>query len=93
MAVCRIIETGATPEQYDQVSQGVGVSADNPPPGGILHVAAKGDDGQIRIVDVWESREQAEEFMERVRAAREEAGMGGDEPQITYLEVHRLIQA
>ena len=30
MAICRIIETGATPQQYDQVRSKLGVE-DNPP--------------------------------------------------------------
>jgi hypothetical protein len=46
----------------------------------------------MRIVEVWDSREQAEEFGEKVRAVREEVGVGGDEPPVTYLEVYNLIQ-
>jgi alkanesulfonate monooxygenase SsuD/methylene tetrahydromethanopterin reductase-like flavin-dependent oxidoreductase (luciferase family) len=92
MAICRIIETGATPEQYDRVSESLGVG-DSPPPGASLHVAARSDDGTIRIVEVWDSRQQAEEFGEKVRAARQAAGADGNEPTITYLEVHKVIQA
>jgi hypothetical protein len=89
MAICRIIETGRTPEEYDQVRAKVGVG-DSPPPGATLHIAARRDDGKIRIIEVWDSREQAEEFGEKVRAAREEAGFGGEVPPITYFEVHHL---
>ena len=92
MAVCRIIETDRTPEEYDLVRAKVGVG-DSPPPGAKLHIAARGDDGKIRIIEVWDSREQAEEFGERVRAARNELGFGGGMPPITYFEVHRHITA
>jgi hypothetical protein len=94
MAICRIIETGVTPEEYSQVSERLGLG-DSPPPGSQLHIAALGDDGTVRIVEVWDNREQAEEFGEKVRVAREAAGVGGDggPPAIEYLEVHRVVQA
>ena len=92
MAICRIIEAGVAPEEYDQVREKLGLG-DQPPPGANLHVATVGDDGKIRVVEVWDSREDAEAFTEKVRAAREDAGVGGDIPSITYMEVHRLQQA
>jgi len=92
MAICRMIETGATPDQYEQVRARVGLG-DEVPPGGVLHIAAKGDDGMIRVIEVWESREQAEEFTKKVMAAREDLGIGTDRPMIQYLEVHRLAQS
>jgi hypothetical protein len=93
MAICRIIETGATPEEYGRISERLGLE-DSPPAGAQLHVAALGDDGKIRIVEVWDSRDQAEEFGEKVREVREAAGVGGGgPPAIEYLEVHRVVQA
>jgi hypothetical protein len=91
MAICRIIETGATPEHYEQVRSKLGVE-DSPPPGGLIHIAAKGDDGTIRIVEVWETREHAEEWTDKVRAVRQELG-SDTTPQITYLEVQRVLTA
>ena len=92
MAICRIIQTPATPEQYDQVRERVGVGEGSLPPGGQLHVAAIGEDGRIQIFEVWDSREDAEAFGEKVQAAREELGVGvGQEPTITYLEAHRVV--
>jgi hypothetical protein len=38
---------------------------------------------------VWDSREEAERFTERVRAAREEVGVPGP-PSIAYMDVHSL---
>jgi hypothetical protein len=45
MAICRIIEAGATPDQYEQVRARNGLG-DEVPPGGVLHIAAKGDERQ-----------------------------------------------
>jgi hypothetical protein len=91
MAICRIIETGATPEQYDQVTERLGIG-DSPPAGAQLHAAAIAGDGKIRVLEVWDSRDQAEQFTERVIAARQEAGVT-QQPSITYMEVHNLLQA
>ena|SRR5215831_11329909 len=91
MAICRIIETGATPEQYEQVRSQLGVE-ESPPPGGLIHIAARGEDGTIRIIEVWETREHAEEWGEKVRATRQELGLvGATPPQITFLEVQRVM--
>jgi len=90
MAICRIVETGVTPEQYDQVRGRVGVS-DSMPNGAQLHIAGRGENGKIQIIEVWDSRDQADEFTEKVRAAREELGISG-QPTITYLEVYNLIR-
>jgi hypothetical protein len=62
MTISRIIETGARPEQYDEVSGRL----ETAPVGRLIHVAAKKDDGTIRVVEVWESRDQAEAFGEKV---------------------------
>jgi hypothetical protein len=89
MAVCRLVETDATPEQYDQVIAKVTASGASTA-GRTLHIAAVGEDGKIRIADVWDSRSQAEAFGEAVRAAREELGVA-EPPSISLLEVHNLI--
>jgi hypothetical protein len=91
MAICRIIDTDVTPEQYEQVRDKLGVR-ESPPAGGQLHVAAKGDNGKMRIIEVWDTREQAEAFGDRVLAVRKEMGIGGDSmPPTEYLELHTLM--
>ena len=91
MATARIIETGITTAEYDTMRERLGIT-DAPPPGGAFHVAATGEDGKVRIVEVWDSREQAEAWGEKVAATRAEAGIGGDAPTIEYLEVHKIVQ-
>jgi hypothetical protein len=91
VATARIIETGITPAEYDTMRERLGVG-DTPPPGGVFHVAAIGEDGKVRIVEVWDSREQAEAWGEKVAASRAEAGIVGSPPAIEYLEVHSIVQ-
>jgi hypothetical protein len=91
MAICRIIDAQATPEQYEEVRSRLGVG-DSPPPGASLHVAAVGEDGKMRIVEVWDSREAAEDWTKKVMATRDELGVGEGRPSMTYLEVHNIIQ-
>jgi hypothetical protein len=92
VATARIIETGITPDEYDQMRERLGM-ADTPPPGGRFHVAAIGENGKIRIVEVWDSREDAEAWGEKVMAARTEAGFGDGPPSIEYLDVHNVVQS
>jgi len=91
VATARIIETQIGIAEYDQMRERLGIG-DTPPPGGAFHVAAVGEDGKIRIVEVWDSREQAEAWGEKVAAAREAAGLSGAPPSIEYLEVHSIVQ-
>ena len=63
---------------------------DTPPNGGVFHAAAVGEDGKIRVFEVWDSREQAEAWGEKVMAVRTEAGFGDGPPSIEYLEVHKV---
>jgi hypothetical protein len=90
MAIARIIEAKITPDQYDQLRDRLG-AAEAPPAGGAFHVAAIGEDGNILTVEIWDSREQAEAWTEKVAAARREAGI--DAPvSIEYLEIHNVVQ-
>jgi len=91
MAVARIIEAGTSPAQYDHLRDALAITS-TPPPGAVFHLAAIGEDGNIRIVEVWDSREEAEAWGEKVMAARAEAGLVGGPPSIEYLEVHSILQ-
>jgi hypothetical protein len=76
---------GLTKETYDKVSAKMQES-DWPPDGLVLHVAF-GDDGDLRVSEVWESREQMDAFAERLRPALDEAGVQmSAEPE--FFDVH-----
>ncbi len=83
MAICRIYEVeGATLDQYDEVD----AKFPETPEGAKYHVAGAAN-GRLYVVEVWESREHIERFMEGgLGAAMEEARI--PEPKITEFEVH-----
>ena len=83
MAVCRIYEVnGGTLEQYDAVDEKV----PDMPPEAKYHVAGEAN-GTLYVIEVWESREAIERFMEGpLGPALEEAGI--PEPKVTEFEVH-----
>jgi|tagenome__1003787_1003787.scaffolds.fasta_scaffold17575375_1 hypothetical protein len=80
---------GVTPEQYDEVKRIVGFE-ENHPAGGVFHVAAFDGDG-LRVVDVWESAEQFQRFVEsELRPGVAAAGIDG-EPEVEILPAHNVF--
>src|SRR5262245_49976585 len=61
MAVVVIQEFEATPEEYDQVSEKLG---EGTPEGAILHAATDLGGGRMKSIDVWESAEQFQKFVQ-----------------------------
>ena len=60
------------------------------PRGAISHWAAATDDG-LRVVDVWESKEQYEAFArDQIGPFSQQAGLTGP-PEVTYHEVHSYL--
>jgi hypothetical protein len=86
---------GGKPEVYDQVNEQLGVEAD-PPEGLIVH--ASGDrDGTFEVVNIWQSREQFDTFLNgRLRPTiksivGDEAFAAMPEAQRTFVELHELV--
>jgi hypothetical protein len=81
----------ATLAQYDEVVKKMGFRPGGPgAPGGLFHWVTKTGDG-IRVVDVWESREQFEKFAaEKVGPLSAEVGLSAP-PKITFFEVHNYL--
>ncbi|HWG21399.1 MAG TPA: hypothetical protein VG225_12785 [Terracidiphilus sp.] len=82
---------GGTLAQYDEVVKKMGFRPQGPgAPGGLFHWVAKTDAG-IRVVDVWETRDQFEKFSaEKVRPLTAEVGI--PEPSnVTFFEVHNYL--
>ena len=64
------------------------------PFGGILHVAGPRPEGGWRVLEVWETREEAETFLrERLAPALEALGVTGPVPPVEFWPVHRLAAA
>jgi quinol monooxygenase YgiN len=94
MAIGMMIEGPEwTREQYEEMNERMfGTMAPSPAPEGlILHTAGKGPNGW-RVVDVWESREHFERFLEdQVMPAAEEMGAPSmSEPEVW--ELHNILR-
>jgi hypothetical protein len=84
---------GATLDQYDQVIELMNFSPGGPgAPGALFHWVAATDDG-IRVTDVWETREQFEQFAEeQIGPYTQQVGVPGP-PEITFVDVHNYPTA
>ena len=82
---------GATLEQYDEVCKKMGLTPKGSgPAGSISHFATMTDSG-LRVVDVWETREQFETFaQEQIGPFSQEAGIQG-QPTMQFFEVHNYF--
>lgn len=82
---------GGTFDQYDEVCQKMGLTPLGPgPAGAISHFATMTDTG-LRVVDVWETREQFDAFaQEQIGPFTQEVGLAGP-PQIQFFDVHNYF--
>lgn len=84
---------GGTLAQYDRVLELMGLTPGGAgPPGSLFHWAAATADG-IRVVDVWKSKEQYEEFAQKqIGPFTQQAGFAGP-PELTFFDVHSYFTA
>ena len=93
MAVGIIMEfEGFKPENYDAVAQQINWPQ-NWPEGLTFHVAGSSEDG-MRIVEIWDSREQHDRWMQEtiqpaIQAVAGEHGRAAPPPRFTEFAVHR----
>ena len=92
MAVLVIQEVEATPEEYDQVNAKLG---DETPKGGILHAAVELGNGRMKAVDVWESAEHFQNFVQDklIPAIAEVNPDAPEAPEPEIREIYDLQQA
>ena len=85
----RFAPTSMTTEQYEQVRSGLQEAGHFPPDGMEVHVCF-GPEGNLRVSEVWASRERFDQFAEQQLMRRiGEAGIEGGEPE--FLDVHNLV--
>jgi hypothetical protein len=77
-------------EIYEKVRAHLGL--ENAPAGGIVHIAGPSPNGGWRVIEVWESMEDAERFRnERLMPAFEAVGFeGGAQPE--FWEIHSIMK-
>jgi hypothetical protein len=96
MAVLVIQEFPATIEQYDQVTEKIDAE-NNPPDGLILHSGADMGGGTMKVVDIWDSEDAWNSFLEgRLGPAVAEVmgtpPEGAGPPPIEVRELRDLVQ-
>jgi hypothetical protein len=80
--VVRFPSDGTSRRQYDQVRNSLAEAGEWPADGCQLHVVF-GDENDLRVSEVWESREKFEAFGEKLQPKLEEAGIQlSGEPEI-----------
>ena len=80
---------GVTPDQYEAARAKVRWEEDVPQ-GAQFHVAGF-DGGALRVLDIWDSREDFERFVEqRLMPGVREVGIEGD-PDVLYYPVHAVF--
>ena len=81
MAIVMTAEIPASVDMYDAINQEMGIFQGNLPAGMVAHYAVPTDNGML-IFDVWESKEQFEEFAAAYLGPAMEKVMGGAGPGI-----------
>ena len=76
-------------EQYDETIRRLEDAGDFPPEGLDFHVCFLAD-GNVRVSEIWDSREQFDAFGERLMPLLAEVGIDPGEPEI--LEIHNIIR-
>ena len=76
-----------TRAQYDNVGETLQAANEWPPDGMILHVCF-GDDGNLRVSEVWESRERLEQFQSILMPVVAENGIDvqSNEPELLAVQ-------
>jgi hypothetical protein len=83
---------GATLDQYDEVMKLMSLEDGRrqAPDGALFHWVAQTDDG-IKVVDVWETKEQFEKFAaEEIGPYTQQVGIPAP-PETTFREVHNYL--
>ena len=73
--VVRFHPSSLTKETYDRVDRIVEEGDHGWPPEGLLVHVCFGEDGDLRVSEIWESREQFEAFIERLMPVLQEKGV------------------
>jgi hypothetical protein len=86
----RFTPTAVTTQQYDESIRRLEESGDWPPDGLEYHVAF-GSEGNFRVSEIWDSREQLDAFGERLMPLLADIGVELAGPP-ELLEIHNIIK-
>lgn len=90
MAVVMMVDNPlGSQEIYEKLRAHLGLST---PAGGIFHVAGPSPTGGFRVIELWESEEEARTFLrERFAPALQAVGVVGQAPDIQFWPVHNTM--
>ena len=89
--VVRFNPTGLTAEQYDRSTSKLEEAGVEFPPDGLDYHVCFGSEGNLKVSEIWDSREQFEAFGERLMPVLSEVGIEfSGEPEV--FEVHNIIK-
>ena len=86
--VLRFTPTGLTEANYAEVAKRLDEAGASSPAGRLYHVCF-GDKNNLRVSDIWDSRESFEQFSQKLLPILEDLGVQG-EPE--FFEVHNIIE-
>jgi hypothetical protein len=90
MPVAMMMENpNVTKESYDKVRAHIGLET---PAGGIFHAAGEGPNGW-RVIEIWESEQDAQRFLqERLRPAWEAVGVEPPPNPPQFWQLHNVMK-
>lgn len=86
--VVRFVPASLTAQQYDESVRRIQETGEFPPDGMEYHVCF-GPEGNLRVSEIWDSREKFEAFGSRLMPVLAEVGIEPGEPEV--LEVHNSV--
>ena len=91
MAVALMVDNPeGSQEAYEQIRAELGLEK---PAGGIFHIAGPSPNGGWRVIEVWESEEEANRFFqERLFPALQTLGISGTAPKRELWPVHNAMK-
>jgi hypothetical protein len=87
--VVRFTPQSLTAQKYDESVRRLREAGAFPPDGLDYHVCF-GSDGNLRVSEIWDSKEQLEAFGERLMPLLAEVGIDPGKPEV--LEVHSIVK-
>jgi hypothetical protein len=86
--VMRLTGQGLTAEKYDEVVRRLDAAGEGSPAGRLFHVCF-GDKQNLRVSDIWDTRENFDRFFGVVGGIMQDVGLSGGEPE--FFEVYNYI--
>lgn len=82
-------ESSTTTEQYDETIRRLEGEGNWPPDGLDYHVCFLAD-GNVRVSEIWDSREQLDAFGRRLMPVLQDVGIDPGQPET--LEIHNIVR-